>query len=49
MFEAIDNLEKYFQNKNQFIIAKRFISQFYEIIEDDKSFKKRIIDKARDD
>ncbi len=49
MFEAIDNLEQYFQDNNQYIRAKRFISDFFEILEDDNSFKRKILDKARDD
>lgn len=49
MFETIDGLEKYFQDNNQFIRAKRFIESFFDIIQDDKSFKRRILDKARDD
>lgn len=49
MFETIDSLEKYFQDNNQFIRAKRFIESFFDIIQDDKSFKRRILDKARDD
>jgi len=49
MFETIYGLEKYFQDNNQFIRAKRFIESFFDIIQDDKSFKRRILDKARDD
>lgn len=49
MFETIDGLEKYFQDNNQFIRAKRFIEGFFDIIQDDKSFKRRILDKSRDD
>lgn len=49
MFETIDGLEKYFKDNNQFIRAKRFVESFFDIIEDDKSFKRRILDKARND
>ena len=49
MFEAIDHLEKYFDDRNQFIIAKRFVTQFFEIIENDNAFKRKILDKARED
>jgi len=49
MFEAIDHLEKYFDDGNQFIIAKRFVTQFFEIIENDNAFKRKILDKARED
>ncbi|MFH6768471.1 hypothetical protein V8G56_06975 [Gaetbulibacter aquiaggeris] len=49
MFEVIDHLEKHFEDSNQFIIAKRFVTEFFDIIENDKSFKKKILDKARED
>jgi hypothetical protein len=49
MFETIDDLEAYFQDKNQFIRAKRFVSEFFEIIKDDIRFKKNILDKVRVD
>jgi len=49
MFEAIDLLEKYFDDSNQFIIAKRFVTEFFEIIENDNAFKRKILDKARED
>ena len=49
MFEAIDHLEEYFDDGNQFIIAKRFVTQFFEIIENDNAFKRKILDKARED
>ena len=49
MFEAIDELEKYFKDKNQFIKARKFIDSFFEIIENDKSYKKHILDKLRVD
>lgn len=49
MFEAIDRLEPYFDDSNQFIIAKRFVTEFFEIIENDNAFKKKILDMARED
>ena len=49
MFGMIDSLETYFQDNNQFIRAKRFVSEFFEIIEDDIRFKKNILDKVRVD
>lgn len=49
MFKVIDDFEKYFHDSNQFINAKRFVTQFFEIIENDKSFKRNILDKARKD
>jgi len=49
MFDVVDSLEIYFEDKNQFIRAKRFIEEFFEIIQDDKRFKNNILDKARVD
>ncbi len=49
MFEVIDGLEASFLDKNQFIRAKRFVGEFFEIIEDNTRFKKNILDKARVD
>ena len=49
MFEVVDSLETYFEDKKQFIRAKDFIQEFFKIIQNDKSFKKNILDKARID
>lgn len=49
MYEVIDGLEKYFQDNNQFIRAKKFVGSFFIIIEDDKQFEKKILEKARVD
>lgn len=49
MFKVVDSLETYFEDKNQFIRARRFIEEFFEIIQDDKRFKNNILDKARVD
>jgi len=49
MFEVIDGLETYFLDKNQFIRAKKFVSGFFDIIENDKRFKRNILDKTRID
>ena len=49
MFETIDGLEKYFKYKNQFIRARRFIESFFEILQNDNSYKRNIFDKARKD
>lgn len=49
MFEVMDSYESLFQDRNQFIKAKRFVTGFFDIIQDDKLFKKYIIDKARVD
>lgn len=49
MFEVVNSLDPYFEDKNQFIRARRFIESFFEILVNDKSFKKNIVDKARVD
>ena len=49
MFETIDAMEEYFKDKNEFRRAKRFIESFFEIIEDDRSYKWNILDKLRAD
>jgi hypothetical protein len=49
MYETIDDLEDYLKDKNQLIRAKRFVSEFFEIIEDDIRFKKNILEKTRVD
>lgn len=47
IFEVIDSLENYFQDKNQFIRARKFIESFFEIIQNEKSYKRNILDKLR--
>ena len=49
MFVAIDDLEQYFKDKNQFIRARKFIESFFDILANEKSFKRHILDKARKD
>jgi hypothetical protein len=49
MLETVDSLENYFEDKKQFIRAKHFIEEFFKIIQDDKRFKRNILDKARVD
>jgi hypothetical protein len=47
MFEVIDTLEDYFQNHDQFLQTKNFVADFFKIIENNKKFKKNILDRAR--
>ncbi|RIA09827.1 hypothetical protein OE09_1673 [Flavobacteriaceae bacterium MAR_2010_72] len=47
MITIIDNLEYHFEDRNHWVRAKRYISDFFEIIENEKSFKKHILDRAR--
>jgi len=49
IFTTIDGLEHYFLNNNQFLTARRFIGSFFEILEDDKQYQKKIVNKARTD
>ena len=47
VFEAIDRLQGYFSNPKEFESAKKFIQGFFEILQDDKKFTKRMINQAR--
>ncbi len=47
MLNTVDGLQEFFQNQKQFIKAKQFIANFFEILENDKSFNKNILNKAR--
>ncbi len=47
MLEVIDNLKVYFQDPSQCEKAKEFVVGFFKILEDDKKFKKYIVDGAR--
>jgi hypothetical protein len=48
MFEVINNLEIYFKDRNQFLRAKAYVTEFFEILLNDKLFKRYILDQARD-
>ena len=47
MFKAIDNLRESFHEPKQFLTAKQFIVDFFEILESDKKFNKHIVSRAR--
>ena len=47
VFAAIENLRTYFQDPKEYDLARGYIEGFYEILRDDKKFRKRIADKAR--
>ena len=47
IFIAIDNLKEFFYDPNQFFEAKKFIVEFYKILENDKKFEKYFISRAR--
>lgn len=49
MLETIDLLEPYFENPKEFITARNYILEFFEIIVNNQSFKKEISDRGRTD
>ena len=47
MIKIIDNHESLFENNKEFESAKEYIQSFFDIIENDKEFNKKIIEKLR--
>lgn len=47
VYAAIENLELYFQDPKEYGLARTYIEGFYDILRDDKKFRKRIVDKER--
>ncbi len=47
IFATIDSLQMYFRDPNQFRIAKEFIEDFFEILENDKKFERNIVNRSR--
>ena len=47
VFQSIDSLKTYFSDLREFESSRKFIAGFYEVLHDDKKFRKRIIDKSR--
>jgi hypothetical protein len=47
IFDAVDDLKKFFHDPTQFYEAKKFIVDFYEVLESDKKFEKEFIKHAR--
>lgn len=45
--EAVDSTEQFFDNPKQFSIAKKFLSDFFDIMENDTRFKREIINNLR--
>ena len=43
----VDDLKKFFHDPTQFYEAKKFIVDFYEVLESDKKFEKEFIKHAR--
>jgi hypothetical protein len=48
LLSIMDAHSKYFDNPKEFSKARDYINSFYDILHDDKSFKKHIIDQARE-
>lgn len=47
IFKIVDNLSPYFENSSSFAIAKKYIEDFYNIIENNAKFENEIIYKLR--
>lgn len=47
MIAVVDSMEPYFENPNEFSKAKKFILDFFPILENDGTFKREILDKGR--
>ncbi|MCJ7468293.1 MAG: hypothetical protein MUO53_16555 [Maribacter sp.] len=48
MLETVDRLQEYFEHEDQFIQARRFIVEFFEILESDTNFNSKILNRARE-
>jgi len=47
VYIAIKNLKPYFKDPKEYDLARAYIEGFYDILRDDKKFRKRIADKGR--
>ena len=47
MFNTIDNLREFFHNPKQFLKARQFIVEFFEILESDSKFNENIVSRTR--
>lgn len=47
VYTAMEGLESYFRDSKEYYLAKTYVEGFYDILRDDKKFKKRIADKSR--
>lgn len=47
VFEVIDNLKVQFESEKEFEIARNFIEDFFEILENDNQFQSQIVRRAR--
>lgn len=47
IFQVMDEVKPQFDNEKEFMIARNFVEDFYEILENDNQFEMQIIRKAR--
>ncbi len=47
LLETVDNLEPIFENPKEFAVAKKYISDFFVVMENDNQFNKEITDRLR--
>ncbi|MGB5272300.1 MAG: hypothetical protein WBN52_17545, partial [Eudoraea sp.] len=47
IYATIESLEKYFQDRAQFLMAKEFVADFFEILGNDKKFERNIVNRTR--
>ncbi|MBT8183441.1 MAG: hypothetical protein KJN76_01265 [Eudoraea sp.] len=48
MLAVVDGLKVEFNNPNRFNEAREFVNEFFEVVEDDKKFQRRVIEKTRE-
>jgi len=47
MLETMNSIEKYFDNKDDFVEAEMYVLRFYQILEDDKKFEKQFVKQSK--
>lgn len=47
VYAVIDDLESYFKDPKEFHLARTYIEGFYDMLQDDKKFNRRIVQKGR--
>lgn len=47
VYAAVESLESYFSDNKEYELARTYIEGFYDVLKDDKKFRKRIADKGR--
>jgi len=46
-FKMLEDFESHFDIESQYSDSRKFLTSFFEVLEDDKAFKKKIIDGMR--